>query len=122
MQIKKINMIIPFENKKEAADLLAISISSLNELISIGDIKVYQQNRTRYFDKVELMIYRDTPNENYLKCLKAESVKGETIIISNVPIECISFLEDQKQITGRCRSRQIVNMIKKEMNQKLQSK
>ena len=115
-------MIIPLENKKEAADFLSISISSLNELISIGDIVIHQLNRMKYFDKIELNIYKDAMNENYQRCLKAESVKGETIIISNVPAECISFLEEQKQITGRCRSRQIVNMIKKEMNQKLQSK
>ena len=115
-------MIIPFENKKEAAEYLSISISSLNELISIGDIVIHKQNWMKYFDKIELNIYKDSMNENYQRCLKAERLKGKTIIISNVPIECISFLDKQKQITGRCRSRQIVNMIKKEMNQKLQTK
>jgi len=44
------------------------------------------------------------------------------IPLENKKTECISFLEEQKQITWRFRSRQIVNMIKKEMNQKLQSK
>lgn len=113
-------MIIPFENKKDAADYLAISVSSLNELIAIGDVVIQNQCRIRYFDKMELDKYKELMNENYRKALMIESVKGETIIISNVPTECIDYLEQQKQITGRCRSRQIVNLIKKEMTIKSQ--
>lgn len=110
-------MILDF--KKEAAKYLNITVSALNDLIKIGDIKVYGSGINRYIDFAELSEYMVLKNSNYQKCLKNKVIKNENIIISNVPKDCIKYMDNQKKITGKCRSRQIVAMIKKEMSNKL---
>ena len=113
-------MIIPFENKKDAAKYLNISVCSLNELIKIGDIKVKGKGDMKYFDVVELEKYKEQSNENYQNMLQVENYKGITIIVSNVPVECIEHIEKQRLLTNKSRSRQIVNMIKRDMKDKQQ--
>ncbi len=111
-------MIILLDNKKEAAKILNISVCSFNELIKLGDIKIHGIGADKYFNIIELQQYRELFNENYQKQLDYENVKGQTIIISNVPNECIEHLEKQRLVTNKSRSRQIVSMIVKEMKQK----
>ena len=113
-------MIIPFECKKDAAKYLNISVCSLNELIKIKDIEVKGKNDCRYFDVIELDKYKEAFNENYQKLLDIENYKGHTIIVSNIPVECIEHIEKQRLLTNKSRSRQIVNMIRKEMKEKEQ--
>ena len=111
-------MIILLENKKDAAKLLNISVCSLNELIKIGDVKIKGEEPFRYFDIIELQQYKEEFNCNYQKFLDVENFKGKTVIVSNIPVECIEYMEQQRILTSKSRSRQIVNMIRKEMKQK----